>query len=486
VTAEATSRAPAGEAGFQLLAQHLRDLVLLAFDPELRIWAATGAAIRARGWTAADFVGKRVPAVGRPDDAAVTEAYCRAALGGECRRLETTGNKDPSRLWAQLFVPLPDEHGAVVGGMMIARDITDQRRAERQLMASRRQFAEAQRIAHLGSWEWDLETDEVTLSDEMARIVGLPPGTSLLMEPGVGRFVYPADRDGVLARLGWMRTDPSPFCFEHRFIRTDGAVRTVMARGEGVVDDRGRVVRFIGTWQDITERRLADAERRRLLGRVYEAQEGQDRRLAADLHDGHVQSLAAIGFKLEQARLRIGDNVTPEAEELLWQVTKDLSTEVTSLRRTIGRLRPLVLVEDGLEAALREEAKSACNRAALVACEVTSDLEGRLDPVVETALFRVAQQALANVVDHAEAAHVLVAIECTEAGVVLRVSDDGLGFDPDHVQVLGDIAHFGLIAMRERVEALGGRFRVTTAPRQGTVVEARLPLTDPAEWRWGA
>ena len=123
---------------------------------------------------------------------------------------------------------------------------------------------------------------------------------------------------------------------------------------------------------------------------------------------------------------------------------------MTSLRRTIGRLRPLVLVEDGLEAALREEAKSACNRAALVSCEVTSELDGRLDPVVETALFRVAQQALANVVDHAGATHALVAIECSAKGVTLRVSDDGCGFDPDHVQVLADIAHFGLIAMRER------------------------------------
>ncbi|HZA84974.1 MAG TPA: ATP-binding protein, partial [Actinomycetes bacterium] len=169
-------------------------------------------------------------------------------------------------------------------------------------------------------------------------------------------------------------------------------------------------------------------------------------RLAADLHDGHVQSLATIGFKLEQARLRLGASGSPEVDELLWQVTKDLSAEVTSLRRTIGRLRPLMLVEDGL---------------------------------------RVAQQALANVVDHAKATHALVAIECSDRDVVLRISDDGCGFDPDHVQVIADIAHFGLIAMRERVEALGGRFRVTTAPGRGTVIEARLPLTDPTE-RWGA
>jgi PAS domain S-box-containing protein len=481
VTTEAASRAPAGEAGFRLLAEHLPDLVLLAFDAELRIWAATGAALRARGWTPGHFVGKRVPDAGRPADAAITEAYCRAALRGGCRRLVTTGKTDRSRVWTFNFVPLPDEGGAVIGGMVIARDVTDQRRAERQLLASRRQLAEAQRIAQVGSWEWDLDSDEASMSEEMARILGLPSGSRLGMREFVARFVHPADLDRVVAYVEEVPPDPAPFTLEHRIVRADGAVRSLLVRGEGVVDEDGRVVRFIGTDQDITDHRRAEAERRRLLGRVYEAQEGQDRRLAADLHDGHVQSLAAIGFKLEQARLRLGGASSPEVDELLWQVTKDLSAEVTSLRRTIGRLRPLVLVEDGLEAALREEAKSACSRAALATCEVTSELEGRLDPVVETALFRVAQQALANVVDHAEATHVLVAIECSGRGVVLRVSDDGCGFDPDHVQVLADVAHFGLIAMRERVEALGGRFRVTTAPGQGTVVEARLPLTDPTE-----
>ena len=487
MTAKPASSAPAGEAGFQLLAEHLPDLILLAFDADLQIWAATGAALRARGWTPGHFVGKRVPGVGRPADAAVTEAHCRAALRGQCRRLVTTGNTDPSRLWTMNFVPLPDERGDVIGGMVIARDVTDQRRAERQLLASRRQLAEAQRIAQVGSWEWELGSDLATMSEEMARILGLPPGSELTMHDVVTRFVHPADLDRVLAHMERIPTDPSPFTLEHCIVRDDGSVRSVLVRGEGVVDEDGRVVRFIGTDQDVTERRRAGAERRRLLARVYEAQEGQDRRLAADLHDGHVQSLAAIGFKLEQARLRLGASGSPEVDELLWQVTKDLSDEVTSLRRTIGRLRPLVLVEDGLEAALREEAKSACNRAALAACEVVSELEGRLDPVVETALFRVAQQALANVVEHAEATHALVAIECSECSdrqVVLRVSDDGRGFDPDHVQVIADIAHFGLIAMRERVEALGGRFRVTTTPGTGTVVEARLPLTDPTEG-WG-
>jgi PAS domain-containing protein len=158
VTTEAASRTPAGEAGFRLLAEHLPNLILLAFDAELLIWAATGAALR-----------------------------------GECRRLDTSGKTDPSRLWSHTFVPLPDEGGVVIGGMVIARDVTDERRAERQLVASRRQLAEAQRIAQVGSWEWDLASDELTISDEMGRIIGLPPGSRLQMRPGVVQFVHPAD-----------------------------------------------------------------------------------------------------------------------------------------------------------------------------------------------------------------------------------------------------------------------------------------------------
>ena len=486
MTAETAGQAAPEEAGFQLLADQVPNLIILAFDPELRLWAATGGGLRGHGWGPEDFVGLRLPEIAGSSQPEAIEACARAALGGECTELEINGYEDPRQLWSLTFVPLADAAGAVSGGMALCRDVTDQRRAEQLLRASQHQLAGAQRIAQFGSREWDLATDELSFSDELCRIFGVPPGFKVTLDPRVvDALVHPADRERVTRELERMRTgaDPAPFAFEHRIIRTDGAVRTVMARGEGVLDEGGQLVRYIGTDQDVTDRRRADAERRRLLNRVYEAQEGQDRRLAADLHDGHVQSLAAIGFKLEQARLRLGASGSPEVDELLWQVTKDLSAEVTSLRRTIGRLRPLVLVEDGLEAALREEAKWACNRAALVSCEVTSELDGRLDPVVETALFRVAQQALANVVDHASATHALVAIECSSKGVTLRVSDDGCGFDPGHVQVLADIAHFGLIAMRERVEALNGRFHVVTAPGEGTVIEAKLPLTDPTE-RW--
>jgi PAS domain S-box-containing protein len=378
-------------------------------------------------------------------------------------------------------MPLADPEGREppVAGLLLARDVTGQRRAEHALASSRRQLAETQRVAQVGSWEWDLATDRLTVSEELCRILGIPPAAELTVERALA-VVHPADLGAVREAVVRMRTDPTPISIEHRIVWPDGTVRTVLVRCAGAVDDTGRAARVVGTDQDITDRLRADAERRRLLGRLYQVQEGQDRRLAADLHDGHLQGMAAVGFKVEQTRLRLGAAGAPGVHELLQQVAEDLTAEICGLRRTIERLRPLVLDEQGLEAALWEEAKGARERGGLVACDVTSGLGGqRLDPAVETALFRVAQQALANVVDHAGARHALIGLAGGGDGVTLWVEDDGRGFDRSHVQVLGVAPSFGLIVMRERVEALGGRFRVRTAPGSGTRVEAFVPHSRP-------
>jgi signal transduction histidine kinase len=194
------------------------------------------------------------------------------------------------------------------------------------------------------------------------------------------------------ALLDRLACDPTPYQIEFRILRADGSWRTVLARGEGVCDDSGRVVRVIATDQDITEAKQAEEERRRLLARLYEVLEGQHQRLAADLHDSHVQSQAAIGLKLDQARLRLGPTTVAATRVLLDGLRDDVAAEGAALRRTIGALRPLVLDQRGLAAAVGELAAATRARAALAACTLTDALDGeRLDPEVETVLFRVAQ-----------------------------------------------------------------------------------------------
>jgi signal transduction histidine kinase len=159
---------------------------------------------------------------------------------------------------------------------------------------------------------------------------------------------------------------------------------------------------------------------------------------------------------------------------LLRRLRQETRDELVALRRTITTLRPLVLVRRGLAAAVEELATATGARAGLEACEVTVDLGGPpLDPEVETALFRVAQQALANVDQHANARRLKVALHRDGPQVVLVVEDDGRGFDPAHTQAVADSHGFGLTCMRERLQAIGGQFTLQSAPGAGTRIQVR-------------
>ncbi len=459
---------------YRVVAEQLPDVAVFAFDRDLRFELATGAAVRDTGWRPEEILGRTLFELLPPEQAERYAGPFRAALAGERQSFEIQGWREPAKVWAADILPVRGADGAVTGGMVFACDVTERRRTERELRERRRQLAEAQRIARVGNWEWDLVSGTGSASAEWFRVVGVRPEDIPSPEAALG-FVHPDDRPVVEAAIARAAGDGTPFEVEHRTILPDGQVQTVLARGEGVRDERGRIVRVIGTDQDVTEARQAEQERQRLLARLYEVLEGQHQRLAVDLHDGHVQSLAAMGLKVDQVRLRLGPQAPAPVRELLDQLRDDLSDEVTALRRTIGALRPLVLDQCGLVTAVHDLAHATRSRAALVDCSVSDRLGGeRLDPDVETALFRVAQQALANVEQHAAARHVRIVLERSGSAVALRVQDDGRGFDPAEVEVLAGHQGFGLTSMRERVQALGGQLAIDTGSG-GTSIEARVP-----------
>ncbi|TAK07925.1 MAG: PAS domain S-box protein, partial [Candidatus Manganitrophaceae bacterium] len=145
----------------------------------------------------------------------------------------------------------------------LENEIAERNRKEAQLRASERQLATAQEIASLGSWEWDIAENKVTWSDELYRIYGLEPRSC---EIGYETFldrVHPEDRAHTGETIKRALSDRRPFSFYHRIVRPDGAVRTLYARGETVLDPKGEPVKMIGTGQDITEREKAEEELRR-------------------------------------------------------------------------------------------------------------------------------------------------------------------------------------------------------------------------------
>jgi diguanylate cyclase (GGDEF)-like protein/PAS domain S-box-containing protein len=151
-----------------------------------------------------------------------------------------------------------DEEGNLVEYLSVGRDITDRKEAEEALRKSEARLAEAQRIAHVGSWEWDVAPDTVTWSDELYRIFGRTPQEFENTYESFLRYVHPEDREFIRRTIQEAYETGRPFAFEHRVVRPDGSVRVLQSRGEVLTGENGETVRMAGTAQDVTERKALE------------------------------------------------------------------------------------------------------------------------------------------------------------------------------------------------------------------------------------
>jgi len=226
------------------------------------------------------------------------------------------------------------------------------------------------------------------------------------------------------------------------------------------------------------ELRRREAQRARLLRTVITAQEDERKRIARELHDETTQSLAVLVMGLESAvqGLRAG-GPPPRLDEV-----KALAVHILEeIHRLILDLRPSVLDDLGLYSAVRWYAeRHLASRGIAVRCELGPAPPARLAPEVEIAAFRICQEALSNVLRHAQAESVLVQLEADDRELRIEIEDDGRGFDAGG-PTPSDRPHYGLLGIRERAEILGGSARVESSPGQGTRVVARVPLAGPPE-----
>jgi len=201
--------------------------------------------------------------------------------------------------------------------------------------------------------------------------------------------------------------------------------------------------------------------------------EDEARRIAHALHDDAGQILVSIHLALEAAAA----DLLPQARERLDGVRRLLDEAEQNLRRIAHELRPTILDDLGLVPALRFLAHGVAARAG-VPVRVEGSLRTRLRPSVETALYRVVQEALRNATKHAFATSVLVRLEHREHDVRLTVKDDGRGFDLNAVLRRKGSRGLGLGAMRERLNGLGGQITIDSAPGHGTEVRIVIPIAE--------
>ncbi|XHS76953.1 cache domain-containing protein [Burkholderiaceae bacterium UC74_6] len=233
------------------------------------------------------------------------------------------------------------------------------------------------------------------------------------------------------------------------------------------------LITISGLWLNLNEHRVADAKLKLLAQQLVRSQEDERAHLARELHDGTSQTLVAAKLLIESAL----DQMESEGEapqELLCRTLERLNELLVEVRRISHSLRPAMLDTLGLPAALRMLASEADGRMARsVDFSIVGDAV-ELPESVNTALFRVAQEALANAAKHARAAHISLRLRYARRLVVLEIEDDGQGFDL--TAVLKDSQRgIGLRNMRERLESIDGDFKVTTAVGRGTLLMAKVP-----------
>lgn len=226
----------------------------------------------------------------------------------------------------------------------------------------------------------------------------------------------------------------------------------------------------------------ARAERMRLLQHALDASTTERRRIAAHLHDGIVQSLAGSSYALSGVADKLRSEQLTSAEQS-WAAStvRNAATElrqgVRGLRSLLVEIYPPGLRRAGLAAALSDLTAQLASRE----IEVELDVDGaaNLPEDVETALFRVAQESVRNIVKHAEATRVRVAIVQSASAVTLTVADDGKGFaldDPARPSAATPAGHLGLALLEDSLAEVRGTLSVRTAPHQGTELTARIPL----------
>ncbi len=233
-----------------------------------------------------DIIGTTDAAFYQPDEL--------ERLQGIKRRVMATGIGTRETVLATLYgtptyydltvEPLYDARGAIIGVTGAATDITALMRTEQALARREAQLNEAQRIAQLGSWEWDAVTEQLSWSPEHYRIMGCDPEAGVPSIPSACERIHPDDREPTVQLMQRSFETGEPFACEFRIVHPDGEERVIHSRGAVVRNAAGRVERLIGTAQDITERvqaealRAADRERQaRLDGMIFAARQRADR-----------------------------------------------------------------------------------------------------------------------------------------------------------------------------------------------------------------
>jgi PAS domain S-box-containing protein len=290
--------------------------------------------------------------------------------------------------------------------------------------------------------------------------------------------VHPEDAEGHLAKWKHSVASGEPLESEVRYRRADGVYRWFLTRGVPLRDQHGKVQRWYGILADIEDRKRAEeasqksAQRlERLSHRLLTVQEEERRRLSRELHDQLGVTLTALSINLGMLKGSVQRDAHASAR--VDDSAELVKSAAAAIENMVADLRPPMLDDHGLAAALEWYGRQLSARVGVDVTVRAVEPDLRVPPDAAIALFRIAQEALNNVAKHAGAERVWINLWRKDAEFVMSISDDGIGLQKTEDSQRSGL---GMTTMRERAQAIGGRFAIEPLPEGGTRVTVGVPL----------
>lgn len=493
-------------------------------DLDYRFVRVNGALCRMVGYSEQELTGLTFPEITHPEDTLKDLELSEKLFRGElpCFHLEKRYlKKDGDVLWIALTAcVVRDEEGKSLYGLAMMADISIRKHAEEALRRANEELERGvqERTAQLSKaigvleeqiaermeaeealrksgeyfrklvetvnaipWEADMHTWRFTyVGPQVVRILGYPISDWHRDNFWVDH-IHPEDREYAVNFCRAASSSKRDFEFEYRMVAADG--RTVWFRDLAtVVPGEYGSRKLRGFMLDITERKRTEAQLRRsqeqlrgLSTRVLSVQEEERSRIAREVHDELGQALTSLKIDLAWLGQRL-----PEDRDWLHEkvrtMTERIDATIHAVRRISTELRPGILDHLGLVATLEWQVREFQDRTGIPCVFTRSADHLVIDAMRSTTLFRICQEALTNVVRHANATRVDVDLRGVGTHVVLTVRDNGRGISKNAV---ADPRSLGLVGMRERVLPWGGNVRIRGVRGKGTVVTVRIPVTEP-------
>ena len=491
---------------FRLLVESMQEYAIFLLDTEGRVATWNAGARRMKGYEAGEIIGRHFSTF-YPEEVKHTKPAAElevASRAGQYREEGWRLRKDGSAFWADVTITaLRDATGRLRGFAKVIHDITERKAAEERLRQKERELEEAQRLAHLGSWAWDLRSGAVWWSDEMCRIAGLEPGCSPPTYEGLLATVHPEDRARIDGIVRGAVSSGGTFAAKSRLVRRDGEVRAVHLVGAAELGAEGKAVRLVATAQDVTEANKAEATRSALVreqaarGEAEKANRMKDEFLATLSHELRTPLNAIVGWAHMLRSGRLDADTTARAiaavDRNAGSLTQLISDVLDVSRIASGKLHLQIGVAD---LAAVTEAAADTVRPAVEAKQI--ELQLLLDrgagPVSGDAarLQQVVWNLLSNAVKFTpKRGRVQVVLRRVDSHVHLAVHDNGIGIRPDFLPHVfeqfrqadpsptrkhGGLG-LGLSIVKQLVELHGGRVRAESAgEHQGSSFIVELPL----------